>query len=78
MPEPRPKRFIPLSEVERRVNRSRWWIRKEINDGRFPKPVTRKGRINDFVEDEIDSYMNELIAKRDDPQRAHERQHEDA
>ncbi|MBV8848177.1 MAG: AlpA family phage regulatory protein [Methylobacteriaceae bacterium] len=65
MSESKSKRFVALPEVERRVNRSRWWIRNEINAGRFPKPVPINGRRIEFVDQEIDRWMDEQIAKRD-------------
>ena len=58
-------RLIPMSEVEKRVSRSRWWIRDEINAGRFPQPVEIAGRRVVFVAQEIDQWIAGLIAKRD-------------
>jgi predicted DNA-binding transcriptional regulator AlpA len=61
---PTTRRFIPQRETCRRVGKSRWWLREEILAGRFPKPIIIGGR-NMFVEDEIDTYIASLIARRD-------------
>jgi predicted DNA-binding transcriptional regulator AlpA len=55
--------FIPLREVERRVSKSRWWIREQITAGRFPLPVMLGDRPS-WVESEIEGYQQNLIANR--------------
>ncbi len=64
-PPAAPIRFLSLAEVERRMNRSRWWIRGKINEGKFPRPVSSGGRRCDFVESEIEKHQLALIANRD-------------
>jgi len=61
----RPRRLLSMTEVEQRVARSRWWIRQQINEGKFPKPVDLGTRRVAFVETEIDAHIDGLIAKRD-------------
>lgn len=62
---PSPLRLISLNEVERRVGRSRWWIREKILEKKFPAPVNQDSRRVNFVEHEIDEYIARLIEERD-------------
>jgi predicted DNA-binding transcriptional regulator AlpA len=60
-------RLISLKEVERRTNRSRWWVNSETKAGRFPRPVVLHGRRISFVEAEIENWVRIQIARRDHP-----------
>lgn len=64
-PASAPIKFLSFADVQKRINRSRWWIRGKINEGKFPRPVSSGGRRCDFVESEIEKYQLGLIASRD-------------
>ena len=56
-----PLRLISLTKVCQRINKSRWWVRGERLAGRFPEPV----KTGDFVEHEIEAWIEARIAERD-------------
>ncbi|WP_330983227.1 MULTISPECIES: AlpA family transcriptional regulator [Enterobacterales] len=57
--------FIRLPEVLRRTGYSKAWIYRLISQKRFPAAVKLGERSIAFVESEIDEWVNQLIAKRD-------------
>jgi prophage regulatory protein len=59
-------RLITCPEVQQRIPYCRDHIRRLCKAGKFPKPVeVGPGRIA-CVEDEIEAYVAELVAKRDE------------
>jgi prophage regulatory protein len=44
---------------------SRQWIRELIKLGKFPKPINSGAATTDFLESEVDEYLEALIAARD-------------
>jgi predicted DNA-binding transcriptional regulator AlpA len=57
-------RLIGLMKVCDRIDRSRWWVERAVKAGNFPKPVIQ-GRATKFLEQEIDRYIDDLVAARD-------------
>lgn len=60
----KPTVLLRLSQVIERTGRKKTFIYAEIRAGRFPKPV-KDGTVSLWVEAEIESYNQALIAKRD-------------
>lgn len=63
-----PTRLLNLHEVCSRTSRSRWWVREQVNLGRFPKPIAITDRRNVWVEGEIENWIAAKIAERDSAQ----------
>ena len=61
----RPLKLIGLHAVSAKLNRSRWWVRDQINAGAFPKPVPLGGKKLNFLEHEIDDFIAEFARQRD-------------
>jgi len=58
-------RLIPMSEVCNRIGYSRWWVRGAILEGKFPKPLDTGYRSPRWLESEIETWISQLVAKRD-------------
>ncbi len=61
----KPMRLLRLPEVIRKVGLSKTTIYKRAREGSFPKPVDLGGGQTAWVESEIDSFIDNLIAGRD-------------
>lgn len=59
-------RLIKLPEVLKKTSLSRSSIYSLVNKKSFPKPVTLIGRACAWVEAEVDEWIEERIAMRDD------------
>ena len=59
----KPRRLLRLPEVLHRIGISRSGLYQRMADGEFPPPV-KLGRTSVWIEDEIDAWMNALIAQR--------------
>lgn len=57
-----PSSLIRLPEVQRRVGASRTEIYRRMDAGTFPRPVKIGRRYVAWVEEEIDTYVLEMIA----------------
>jgi prophage regulatory protein len=64
---PRPRRILRMAATEDKVGLKESQIREKVAEGKFPKPVklSASGRAIGFIEDEIDAYIEELIAGRE-------------
>jgi len=60
------KTLIKLPEVVRRTAKSKGEIYKQMRRGIFPRPVKFGRRSVAWVEEEIDAYVAQKIAMRDD------------
>lgn len=59
-------RLLSLDDLRARgIRYSRVHIWRLVRDGKFPKPVRGAGRGLAWVEDEVDAYIERLIAERD-------------
>jgi len=63
--EPRPRRLLRIREVCDRVGLSKTTIYVRMANGDFPKPVQLGGTVA-WVESEIDKWIEDRIADRDD------------
>lgn len=59
-----PMTFLRLKEVARRTAYSRSRIYELVNQGFFPRPIPLGGRAVAWLEEEVESWMNERIAAR--------------
>ncbi|EAB5051755.1 AlpA family transcriptional regulator [Salmonella enterica subsp. enterica] len=64
-----PISLIRLSEVQRRTGYSKAWIYRLLKEERFPQSVKIGSRAIAFVESEVDEWINQRIAERDQPER---------
>jgi prophage regulatory protein len=61
------RRLVGVSELQEQVPLSRVWIWKLVKKGRFPKPIKLPGgSINLWFQDEVDEYLKNLAAARDE------------
>ena len=56
--------LMGMSEVEKKIGRSRWWIRKAVTASDFPTPVSLGGRRILFVRSEIEEWLKTKLAQR--------------
>ncbi|HFZ8993825.1 TPA: helix-turn-helix transcriptional regulator [Citrobacter freundii] len=61
--------LIRFSEVQRRTGYSKAWIYRLLKEERFPPPVKIGSRAIAFVESEVDAWIEQRIAERDQPER---------
>lgn len=59
-------RFIRMNEVKEKTGLSRTSIWRGIKAGTFPEPVPLGGRAIGFVEEEVEEWMDAIIASRDE------------
>ncbi|HCF7932385.1 TPA: AlpA family transcriptional regulator [Klebsiella michiganensis] len=59
----KPPKLIRLPEVIRKTGFGKTWIYELIKAGRFPKQVKISERSIDFIESEIDEWIEKMIAK---------------
>jgi prophage regulatory protein len=62
--QPKPRRLLPLAEVENRVGLRKTAIYERMNRNEFPKPVTLGTTVR-WVESELDGWIEERIKDRD-------------
>ena len=55
-------RFLRLPEVLARTGLSRSTIYVRLDQGRFPRPVSRGARAVGWIEAEVDEWMRERVA----------------
>ncbi|EKA7413593.1 AlpA family transcriptional regulator [Vibrio parahaemolyticus] len=60
----RPMRFLKLKEVMQKTALSRSAIYRKMNDGEFPKSISLGDRAVDWVEGEVDEWMEECLMGR--------------
>lgn len=63
-PQVKPRRLLPLVEVENRVGLRKTAIYDAIDRDEFPKPV-KLGTTSRWVESEIDEWIDARIRERD-------------
>lgn len=64
--EPRPRRILRMPEVERLTGRKRSALYEDIAIGVFPAPVPLGQRAVGWLSDEIEAWLDERIAARDE------------
>ena len=64
-----PISLIRLPEVQRRTGYSKAWLYRLLKENRFPQSVKLGTRAIAFVESEIDEWISQRIAERDQPER---------
>jgi predicted DNA-binding transcriptional regulator AlpA len=53
-------------QTEKGINFSRQWVRKLVNAGKFPRPISLGGGARvAFVESEIDDWLRARVRERD-------------
>jgi prophage regulatory protein len=57
------KRFLGIRKVEDKVDKKKSWIYEKARKGEFPSPVRLNERCTVWIEDEIDEWMDERIAR---------------
>lgn len=57
--------LIRINEVQRRTGYSKAWIYRLLKEKRFPASVKIGSRAIAFIESEIDEWINQRIADRD-------------
>lgn len=71
IPELRPKahttetRLLRIADVKRKVGLSQSLIYKKISDGEFPAPVPIGGRAVAWLEAELDDWIAQRVAERE-------------
>jgi prophage regulatory protein len=67
MTTPKTKRILRLAEVLARVPFSETQLEEKISKGEFPAPIklSDSGRLNGWLESEIDAYIDARVALRD-------------
>lgn len=63
-PQTKPRRLLPLAEVENRVGLRKTAIYERIGREEFPKPVTLGTTVR-WVESEVDDWIDARIRERD-------------
>ncbi|WP_201745005.1 helix-turn-helix transcriptional regulator [Aidingimonas lacisalsi] len=58
-------KLIRIKDVMDRTGLARSTVYKYINEGKFPKPIKLGTRAVAWVEDEIDTWIQESIERRD-------------
>lgn len=58
-----PTRFLRMSEVQARTGLSRSTIRRWVDRGLFPAPISLGERVVGWIEAEIEAWMRERIAQ---------------
>lgn len=58
------KRILRLPSVKSLTGLSRSTIYLRISQGKFPQPIALGGRTVGWIEEEIDSWLNEAIDRR--------------
>jgi prophage regulatory protein len=66
-------RILRLREVKARTGRCTSAIYSDIKAGKFPRPIPLGPQTRGWVESEIDAWIRERIAQRDDAKVGHER-----
>jgi predicted DNA-binding transcriptional regulator AlpA len=58
--------IFPELKSKKGINTCRDHLRRQVNAGQFPKPVTvgPSGRRIAWIEEEVDAYLEALVAKR--------------
>ena len=61
------RRILRLPETEQKVGLKETQIRQKVAEGTFPKPVklSASGRAIGWLENELEAYLDELIAARE-------------
>jgi len=62
--QPKPRRLLPLAEVETRIGLRKTAIYDRVARGEFPKPVML-GTTARWVESEVEAWIDARIAERD-------------
>lgn len=66
MIENKPERILRLPDVMQRLRISRSLIYAKIQAGEFPKPVWLGGNSRGWLESEIEAWLADRVARRDD------------
>lgn len=65
-PTPAPRRILRRGEVTMRTGLSNATIHREIQAGRFPKPIALGRRAVGWIEAEIDAWLDARMRGRDE------------
>jgi predicted DNA-binding transcriptional regulator AlpA len=63
-PSPRLLSYRDLRELKG-IKFSRQWLQVLIRAGKFPRPIHSGAATTDFLEEEVDQYIADLVKKRD-------------